>query len=141
LCLAAPDFSAHDGLRADEGDEDVLTHLGSSLAELDGGADDFVPSDGVRSRMATTRATTHRQLLFFGAHARPPRPLCPAQDDEELNDLITREYHFGGGLFTRKAQQEGGEEAAPDGGEEPQRKTKKEVCFRCRTKRWRRALG
>ena len=31
---------------ADDGDDEVLTHLGSSLADLD--ADDFVPSDGVR---------------------------------------------------------------------------------------------
>jgi hypothetical protein len=30
----------------DEGDEDVLTQMGSSLADV--GADDFVPSDGVR---------------------------------------------------------------------------------------------
>jgi hypothetical protein len=62
--------------------------------------------------------------------------LLPVQDDEELNDLITREYHFGGGLFTRKAQQDGGDEEATDAGadgEEPQRKTKKEVRGRGRS--------
>jgi hypothetical protein len=45
---------------ADDGDEEVLTHLGSSLAELD--ADDFVPSDGVRScALALARAGSRKR--------------------------------------------------------------------------------
>lgn len=85
---------------ADDGDEEVLTHLGSSLADLD--ADDFVPSDGVSGP----------------APARPGKRVCadvlaPQEEDAELNDLITREYHFGGGLFTQKRTGEG---EPPEGG-------------------------
>ena len=48
-------------------------------------------------------------------------------DDHELNEAITREYHFcGGDLFTRKAHTGGEPEDGVDGAE-PHRKTKKEV--------------
>ena len=50
-------------------------------------------------------------------------------EDEELNDLITREYHFGGGLFTQK--QRGDSEAPEDGVEDAAApsKSKKEVML------------
>ena len=51
-------------------------------------------------------------------------------DDGELNDLVTREYHFGGGLFARKAASEHAAEDAEGGdGGEARHKTKKEVMM------------
>ena len=102
---------------ADDGDEEVLTHLGSSLADL--GDDDFVPSDGVRGPAALCCAsrTTHALTLIM------------QDEDEELNDLITREYHFGGGLFTQKQRGDG--EAPEDGTDDAAApsKSKKEVML------------
>jgi hypothetical protein len=53
----------------------------------------------------------------------------PQEEDEELNDLITREYHFGGGLFTRKARSDAAGEADADGDAEAPPKTKKEIMM------------
>ncbi len=95
----------------------MLTHMGSSLADV--GADDFVPSDGVRAM----------PWLTLQCCGRDARHTAQQEEDEELNDLITREYHFGGGLFTRKDGSADAGEADADGGAELPPKTKKEVMM------------
>ena len=67
-----------------------------------------------------------------------------SDDDGGLDDAVTRDLHFGGGLFERKAEGADGGEGEGEGGEgqdgqQPQRKSKKEVrCSRRRSRRRRR---
>ena len=65
----------------------------------------------------------------------PPSLQGWGSDDEGpagLDDQLTRDLHFGGGLFERKAGGGGGDGSDDEGGERPVKKSKKEVCCRGR---------
>ncbi len=75
------------------------------------------------------------QVLHSAASLHTPWPITLVQgwgsDDEgdaRLDEELTREFHFGGGLFEKKAGggQEG-EEGGEEGEERPHKKSKKEV--------------
>lgn len=54
---------------------------------------------------------------------------APQEEDAELNDIITREYHFGGGLFTQKRTGEGEPPGSGADDAAAQPRSKKEVML------------
>lgn len=50
------------------------------------------------------------------------------EGDARLDEELTRDYHFGGGLFEKKAGGGGEGEEGEDGEGRPHKKSKKEVC-------------
>lgn len=132
-----------------------LTHLGRSLDDLDEfggrvsalGVFECETAEGVEDwlvgecwllpagSLGQWAALTFRKCCILAASLHTPWPITLVQgwgsDDEgdaRLDEELTREYHFGGGLFEKKAGggQEG-EEGGEEGEERPHKKSKKEV--------------